>query len=115
MSDEVEDTFEDRKHCPKCKVAGDVTASLPAPPTLPKGTVIKTIYCRNERCNWFDTPWMVQVNPDGSVPAPKDHTKQPKLYQGFEGHTEMANSIMAAMENDRLASMEKNAEIRRRL
>jgi hypothetical protein len=109
-----EDTYEDRKHCPKCKEPGEETKSIQVP-GLPKGTTVKTIYCRNERCRWFDTCWMVQVNPDGSVPPPKDHTKEPKLYEGFEGHDQLANQLMQAIENDRLASLEKHAEIRRRL
>jgi len=108
-----EETFEDRTHCPKCKEAGEETSSVPAP-EAPKGTTLKTIYCRNKRCRWFDTCWMVQVNPDGSVPEPVDHSKKPKSYLGFETHKEEAAQIMAALERDRQASMNPHSEIRKR-
>lgn len=109
---EPERTFEDLKHCPKCKEPGEDGGSVPAPGS-PKGTRLHTIYCRNERCKWLDTPWFVQVNPDGSVPKASDHTKRPKLYVGFEGHDQMANQIRQAIEADDAASL-KGAEVRRR-
>jgi len=31
--------------------------------------------CRNEACRWFDSPWVIQVNPDGSVPPPTAHKR----------------------------------------
>jgi hypothetical protein len=109
-----EATYEDRKRCPKCEQPGEETKSLPVR-GLPKGTTVKTIYCRNKFCKWCDTCWMVQVNPDGSVPPPTDHTKSKKQYEGFEGHDQLANQIMQGIENDRLASLEKHSEIRKRL
>lgn len=51
-------------------------------------------YCVNKKCSWYNTPWMVQVNPDGTVPDKKDHTGEPKVYQGFEGHDEQAQRLI---------------------
>jgi len=113
MSDEVDETFEDHKRCPRCKEPGEDSGSVAAP-NAPKGTKLHTIYCRNERCKWFNTPWLVQVNPDGSVPKPVDHKKRPKMYVGFEGHDQMANQIREAMEADRAASLLRGSEVRRR-
>lgn len=113
MSDTEKKTFEDLKRCPKCKQPGEEVKSRPAP-NMPKGTTLKDIYCRNEKCEWLDTPWFVQVNPDGSVPPPTDHTRREKLYVGFEGHDLMAAQLREAVERDNNASLEKGSEIRRR-
>lgn len=34
-----------------------------------------SITCRNDRCRWFNLNWLVDVNPDGSVPIAKPHKK----------------------------------------
>jgi hypothetical protein len=105
-------TFEEAKCCPKCKEPGEdrKTESVPNKP----GVTLHWIYCATARCKWFDTPWAVQVNKDGSIPPETNHTGKPKIYQGFEGHDQMANQILIAAENDRLASLEKHSEIKRR-
>lgn len=36
--------------------------------TKKRGVVAHMIFCRNDKCEWFDTSWVVQVNADGSVP-----------------------------------------------
>lgn len=28
------------------------------------------IYCRNKRCTWYNTSWVVDQNSDGSIPDP---------------------------------------------
>ena len=78
-------TFEEAKLCPKCSMPGEDVATTPAEKD-PRKT-IHTIYCRNDQCTWFNTPWLVQVNPDGSVPKAYEQlgAKQfPKLSQESE-------------------------------
>lgn len=95
MSESVQTTYEDATRCPKCGKPGDVRKKTSAIGTgLPRGTQQHHIYCMNELCIWYNTCWFVQVNPDGSVPAPKNHTGEPKVYQGFEGHDEAAKAIL---------------------
>jgi hypothetical protein len=40
------------------------------------------VYCRTEGCNWEDTAWPVQINPDGSIPdaAPKGVARGEKQF-----------------------------------
>lgn len=34
-----------------------------------------SITCRNVLCRWFNLNWLVDVNPDGSVPIARPHKK----------------------------------------
>lgn len=62
-------TFEEAKLCPKCGIPGQEVSSIPAPAgTTRPGTKIHVLICKNETCNLAEQSWLVQVNPDGSVP-----------------------------------------------
>jgi hypothetical protein len=92
MADSVQTTFEEASRCPNCKQPGKDTKSIPVPfgtPGVTKGAKIHTIECQN--CDFG--VWLVQVDPDGSVPPPQDHTKKKKLYLGFEGHDQAAMQL----------------------
>lgn len=101
-------TFEEARNCPRCGMPGEDRQTIPAPPAagLKRGTTIHLIYCVTEMCRWFDTCWHVQINPDGSIPPPKDHTGEPKLYANIEGHDELAKKIQEALELQRLQEIE---------
>lgn len=66
-------TYEDAKRCPKCEEPGLKTGDKPAGRNARPGTSVHTFECRNARCKWFNEFWVVQVNPDGSVPPPNTH------------------------------------------
>lgn len=39
-----------------------------------------SVTCMNEVCRWFNINWIVDVNPDGSLPAIRPHRKAyPKM------------------------------------
>lgn len=59
-------TFEEARRCPKCEQPGAVVAEKVGP----HGSKIHTIMCMNSRCTWNNTTYIVQVNPDGTVPPP---------------------------------------------
>ncbi len=98
-------TYETACICPKCSLPGQVVKKMVPDKVanLPQGTMIHMIYCRTEYCKWFNTPWTVQVNRDGSIPAPKDHKGGPKLYQGFGGHDEEAIRIVESLKRNAIA------------
>jgi hypothetical protein len=112
----TETTYEEAKRCPKCQTPGEDRRQTSAGEALPQGTKIHHIYCVNERCEWYNTPWMIQVNVDGSVPPPQDHRGKPKVYEGFEGHDQMARDIRAMIDSERRNSMRDGGhfEIRKR-
>jgi hypothetical protein len=111
-------TYEEATRCPKCEQPGNVRlkepAGRPAPGTtpLPKGTQLHTVYCENTFCKWYNSCWIVQVNPDGTVPAAKNHTGEPKIYQGQENADQVARDILRALEIQNQRSTEPGAEIR---
>jgi hypothetical protein len=109
-------SYEEATRCPKCGNPGDVVKkeAAPAGANLPRGTQIHTVYCRHPLCPWYNTCWLVQVNSDGSVPPPQNHTFSPKLYHGFEGHDEEAARIVASLRATQQLSLQpdKHGEIR---
>jgi hypothetical protein len=93
-AESVQTTFEEASRCPQCRQPGKDVRVIPIPlgtPGVTRGAKIHTILCQN--CDFG--VWLVQVDPDGSVPPPQDHTKKPKLYIGFEGHDQQARDLMA--------------------
>lgn len=75
-SEGTQTTYEQATRCPKCKNPGQVIKKEQAGPELPYGTQRHVVQCRTEVCVWFATDWIVQVNPDGSVPP--DQTEKHK-------------------------------------
>lgn len=59
-------TYEEAKRCPKCKTPGREAGSDPGP----HRSTLHKITCVNNRCSWFETVYVVQVNSDGTVPEP---------------------------------------------
>jgi hypothetical protein len=105
-------TFETAKICPKCGKAGNDRRTIPVP-QAGKGVTVHLIYCETELCPWYETCWQVQVNPDGTIPAPSNHTGEKKIYAGIEGHDDVARQIMENLERQRIQETEPGAEIRR--
>jgi len=107
-------TFEEAKNCPKCGMPGmEVSATPMHDKDLKYGAaVVHLIQCRNERCNWFNTNWSVQVNPDGSIPPPQNHRGGPKKYDAFlpdEQTQRMVDNLQRQLD----AEVTENAELRR--
>lgn len=108
-------TYEAACRCPKCGKPGEVRLKEAAPreAKLPPGTELHTVYCVTELCRWHETSWFVQVNKDGSIPPPRNHTGEKKLYAKFEGHDQMARDVMRALQDQYDAStQEGGAEIK---
>lgn len=103
-------TFEEAKQCPKCGKPGEDRSVTPAP-NLPIGTTLHHIYCTTELCPWYNTAWVVQVNKDGSIPAPKNHTGEPKHYQQLDD-PDLEKRIIEALELQREMETQKGSEIR---
>jgi hypothetical protein len=112
MAESVQTTWEEACRCPKCQVPGKdnrIVATLRGVRNVPNGAKVHEVKCVNERCEWYDTPWMVQQNPDGSVPPKTDHSGHEKHYVGFEGHDQMARDIHAALEREKNLSTRPGA------
>jgi hypothetical protein len=110
-------TYEEAKRCPECGSAGVEVKVQPAPnvPGVTRGAKLHTIRCPNLLSqHGVDAPgqpslapvWLVQVNPDGSVPPKQDHRNKPKTYVGFEGHDEMATRILEGLKREKELSQQ---------
>ncbi|SRR6266498_3320825 len=104
-------TYEAACRCPKCKLPGEVVSKVPAKGSTRPGSTLHTVFCRNDKCVWHNTTWLVQVHPDGTV-REYDHRGEPKVYEGFEGHDEAAERLMASLQRQQEAETKPGAEIR---
>jgi hypothetical protein len=71
-------SFEEAKRCPGCSEAGK-EVQVQRPRDLPRGTQVHVFSCENTRCERVDERWLVQTNPDGSIPQPGQ--KGPKAFE----------------------------------
>ena len=117
MAETEKPTFETACLCPKCGRPGDARTQQQAP-GMPRGTKLHHVFCTTQMCPWYNTEWLVQTNPDGSVPAPKNHTGGKKLYAGFSDHDRQAEELInilkqnAQRETGKDASGGKGYEVR---
>jgi hypothetical protein len=83
MSDEnksTETSWEEATRCPKCGHPGKDEGWKPG---KRRGVKVHSIRCEStELCPWYNTTWLVQVNEDGTIPAPYSQLG-PKQYQAI--------------------------------
>lgn len=60
-------TLEEAKRCPKCSQPGDHRLTT-TPRNVKPGTRMLHVFCTSPLCSWYDTSWVIQINPDGSIP-----------------------------------------------
>ena len=107
-------TYETATRCPKCDIPGEVRSkqAVPAGKDIRPGTTAHIVYCLNERCTWNGTCWVVQVNPDGSVPPPQNHRGKQKVYENFLDDG-TSKRIVDSIQRQLDAETTEGAEIRR--
>lgn len=67
--------LEEASACPICKQSGSVVRSDKQRTPSGKMATIDTYNCLNERCRWYGTGWVVQLNDDGSIPTRNPNKK----------------------------------------
>lgn len=72
MVESVQTTLEEARRCPKCEDPGADAGAMAVPPGpgVTRGAKLLKFTCDNIRCKWYGEIWMVQVNPDGTIPPP---------------------------------------------
>jgi hypothetical protein len=57
--------YEEAKRCPRCGQYGEKVSTVPGP----KRHILKveTFQCITAGCRWEGTPWLIQINRDGSL------------------------------------------------
>jgi hypothetical protein len=116
----TQSTYEEATRCPQCGKPGEVVKQETIPPAtarrlnLQVGTQIHHVICQFALCPWYDTaPWIVQVNPDGSVPPKTDHRGAPKHYVGDFGTPEEAKRLIDALKAQAERETKEHAEVQR--
>lgn len=100
MSD-TQTTFEEAQRCPKCELPGEDTGTTPVRSQRGQQVQVHTIYCRNAECKWYNTSWIVQVNPDGTIPVAYSqlgNKKYPQLSPETQTRVEEAIKAQVAAE-----------------
>lgn len=78
----MDSTFDAARRCPKCEELGHLTESK----SIARGNKLHTVICRNERCRWFNTAYVVETNEKGEVAPPR--TRMNKTYPVIPDLTE---------------------------
>jgi hypothetical protein len=106
-------TMEEAKECPKCGHTGEDRRTESATNHRGKPVEVHYIYCVFKPCKWFNTPWQVMINPDGSIPEPYSQLG-PKQYPSLSPDMEarIRANIEQQLENEQRASSGEAFEIR---
>lgn len=104
-------TFEEAKLCPRCKKPGEEASKVPARDMKP-GTVVYVIFCRTPGCRWENTSWLIQVNPDGSIPTEDYSKREKKTFPVSESAAQQARDIERAVARERELQQRGGGEVR---
>jgi len=65
-------SWEDARRCPSDESPGEIVGRRPASREsgAAPGSQLVTLQCKNTRCAYHETPWVVQINPDNTIPDP---------------------------------------------
>ena len=73
----AESQLDEAKRCPKCQQPGEQQAGYElVKEGRHRGAKVHTFICQNEDCVWYKTGWVLQINPDGSIPVRKKGQKE---------------------------------------
>jgi len=116
MSESIQTTLEEARRCPTCQEPGVLINRRPVRKEgFPPGTVVEMNECRSDRCPDYLPPqvagngdrmpasrnrWVVQINPDGTVPPKGTGGTSDKA---FEAGSE--NAMIAQTARDRIKLM----------
>jgi hypothetical protein len=103
--------------CPKCDMPGDLHNKIPAKPgTAASGTTIHLFYCRNDQCRWGqdEVSWIVQVNPDGTVPPANTGRSREKAFPTLKGPDGEEMRVLRTIEKQLKAETQPGSEVKKR-
>lgn len=107
-------TWQEAIACPRCGFTGDEAVremkTVTPAEGVTRGGKTHVFYCRNSRCRWYNTSWTVQVNPDGTIPDPKQY--RPKQFTDRYDPA-LAAQIRANLERLQSLTTVEGSEVRR--
>jgi hypothetical protein len=100
-------TYEQVRRCPRCDVPAESVPGGRLQGAV-RGSSSLRFTCRNDRCRWNNSSWIVQVRPDGTFPPAL--TKRDKIFPKLPTPSpELADSL----ETLEVLTTQPGAEIRR--
>jgi hypothetical protein len=106
-------TWAEASACPKCGLTGEqskAATQLKPGEGVTRGARLVQFICKNSRCRWYNTPWEVQINPDGTIPDPNARRDR-KRFTPLDAA--MAAQLKTRFENIQESTLQPGAEIRR--
>jgi hypothetical protein len=74
-------TLEEAMECPKCHNPGKLVSEGPSKsPEAARGTKMRIMECVTVLCPWHEERWLIQLNPDGSIPEAYSGIRGAKAY-----------------------------------
>ena len=80
--------------CKPCERPGKVVETM-RPGHLPPGSRVLVVACVNDRCRVYEERWLIQVDPNGSIPQ---HRRGPKVFDLPGRHSAMARRAREELE-----------------
>lgn len=103
-------SWEDARRCYECKMVGAEKGRSAGRTGVMRGSTIITLECKNSRCSNNNTPWIVQIRPDGSIPEPT--LDREKEFQIVPSHIkERGRRIVEGLEAQVASELEEGTEI----
>jgi hypothetical protein len=100
-------SWDEASQCPDDQFTGKV---INRKPIRGQGTLV-TLECPNERCQYHETGWVVQVRPDNTIPDKLDLSTREKQYRNTM--TEAAKQqVRDALAQQVLDEMKPGSEVR---
>lgn len=103
-------TYEEARRCPKCEEPGEESGRRSLHSASLRGAELHIFACKNSRCQWFDTTWTVQRNPDGTIPEPTARREK----QFLPVQESRAQRAVEALERQYELEQQPGAEVRHR-
>lgn len=108
-------SWEDARRCPSDGSPGEIVNQQMAKRDsgAPPGTKLVTLICKNTRCEFHETPFVVGINPDGTIPDPTTTREKqfPNLLEGNFTAKQRARDVVAQLEAERLRTQKEGAEV----
>jgi hypothetical protein len=102
----MDTTYEEARRCSRC---GDPGRLVRKDRMQDRSGKLHVLTCDNKRCRRYQTNWLIQVNPDGTIPPPI--TDREKRFRPLPKRR--SEDVQEALDRQLAAELTKNSEVRK--